>query len=308
MASASGQFEAEMGAPGNERSGKAINERQRQADRATYHFVDNQALAIRRQGQIIKEWIPEIYDTARVLRIIGEDGEEDHVQLDPNAPDAHKPVENADVSAIFNPNVGKYEVVSDVGPDWATQRQESFNAIVQILTQAPELINRIGDLLFKVADFPLADEIADRLKPGLSPEAQQAVMQLQEQLQKAQAAGGKAERMLHEAMQALTEERLKAKAKDNEGVTDEFKADTERVKMLLDAATKVDPAAAMEMIRTMMPQTVGQAMQDNLGPVRIAASGNLALDAADQPLPGATGGLPIQVPDVGQQAATVGGM
>src|SRR6202000_354005 len=90
MMSASGQYEAELGQPGNEKSGKAINERQRQSDRATYHFTDNQALAIRRQGEIIKEWIPVIYDTKRVLRIIGEDGTEGHVQIDPEAAAAHQ--------------------------------------------------------------------------------------------------------------------------------------------------------------------------------------------------------------------------
>ena len=161
MMSASGQYQAEMGKPGNEKSGRAINERQRQSDRATYHFVDNQALAIRRQGQIVLEWIPVMYDTKRVVKILGEDGEELHIQVDPNADAAHQPMPNGgDVAGIFNPNVGRYEVVSDVGPDYATQRQEAFNAIVQILTQAPELINKIGDLLFKVADFPLAAEIA----------------------------------------------------------------------------------------------------------------------------------------------------
>jgi hypothetical protein len=295
MQAASGQYQAELGAPGNEKSGKAINERQRQADQATYHFVDNQALAIRREGQIILEWVPSIYDTKRVVRIIGEDDSEAHVEVDPNA-------EQAIQDRVFNPNVGKYEVVSDVGPDYATQRQEAFDAIVQILTQAPQLIGQVGDLLFKVADFPLADQIAERLKPGLTPEAQAAVGNLQEQLQNKN-------RLLAEAMQALTEERLKVKSKDQETEINAFKADTDRTKMLLDTAAKVDPAAAMEMIREMAQQAVHQALQDNLGPVRLSTEPTLALQAQGQPLPGATGAVPHQplVPNPGLQAATPGG-
>jgi hypothetical protein len=173
---------------------------------------------------------------------------------------------------------------------------------VQILTQAPQLIGQVGDLLFKVADFPLADQIAERLKPGLTPEAQAAVGNLQEQLQNKN-------RLLAEAMQALTEERLKVKSKDQETEINAFKADTDRAKMLLDTAAKVDPAAAMEMIREMAQQAVHQAMQDNLGAVRLSTEPTLALQAAGEPLPGATGAVPHQplVPNPGLQAATPGG-
>jgi hypothetical protein len=45
-----------------------------------------------------------------------------------------------EVAAIFNPKVGKYEVEADVGPAFATQRQEAFNAYVQILAQNKELV------------------------------------------------------------------------------------------------------------------------------------------------------------------------
>ena len=301
MMAASGQFEAELGQPGNEKSGRAINERQRQSAKANYHFTDNQALAIRRQGQIIKDWIPVIYDTKRVAKIIGVDGTESEVMVDPNSPEAHREQRlAASVVKIFNPNVGTYEVVSDVGPDFATQRQEAFNAIVQVITQAPQLINQIGDLLFKASDFPMADEIAERLKPGLPPQAQAAITELQRQLQASNT-------RLGEAMQALTEERLKVKAGDQKANTDAFRADTDRAQMLLDAAVKVDPGMAQTMIAEMAQAAVTQALQDNLGPVRAASAPSLERDATGQPPPGATGGMPQPVPDPGRAAMTPGG-
>lgn len=300
MDAASGQFEATRGEQGNERSGKAINERQRMGDRATYHFTDSQALAVRRQGAIIKEWIPVILDTARVQRIVAADGTESDVQIDPDAAEAHhtKAIGDA-IQRIFNPNIGSYEVVSDTGPDYATERQEAFNAITQILTQAPELINKIGDLLFKVADFPLADEIAERLKPGMSPEAQQAITALQTQLQKQN-------KTLGDTMQLLSEQSIKIKQRDSSAEVNEFKADTDRTKMLLDAATKVDPAMAMEMIREMAQQAVRQAMQDNLGPVRLVSDDGLDAAANGAPQGDDAAIPPAHIPTATQSAGVTG--
>ena len=295
MLSASGQYEAEMGAPGNEKSGRAINERQRQGDRATYHFIDNQAIAIRRQGQIVQEWVREIYDTPRVIKTMGEDRSEVHLQIDPDADKAYQAAEEG-AAAIFNPNLGKFDVVPDVGPDYATQRQEAFNAIVQIITRAPALIEKIGDLLFKVADFPLADEIAERLKPGMPTAAQAAIDELQKQLRASNT-------RLGEAMQALTEERLKVKAKDSDAVIDAFDADTRRLSALKDFLA-IDPEALRQLVR----EEMAQAAQDNLGPAVMGAAQGLDLELAGEPPPGASGALPIRVPDVGQQAAQPGGV
>lgn len=295
MQTTSGQYQATLGDNAQEKSGRAINERQRAGERATYHFVNSQALAIRRQGQIIKEWIPEIYDTARVAKIIGIDGEEAEIKIDPDAPLAHHVKGMGDaIQRIFNPRIGNYEVVVDVGPDYATQRQEAFDAMVQIIKEAPELVAKIGDLLFKVADFPLADEIAERLKPGMDPQAQAAINELQQQL-------AKGNKSLGEMMQLLSEQSIKIKQKESKSVVDEFNADTDRAKMLLDAATKVDPAAAMEMIRQMAQEAVHQAMQDNLGAVRDVNNGGLAVQA--HPASGDGPGVaPAHLPSARQSA------
>jgi len=136
--------------------------------------------------------------------------------------------------AIFNPSVGEYDVMSDVGPAYATQRQEAFSAISQILTQAPELVTQIGDILFKVADFPLADKIAERLERGVPayikgeappPEVQQAqehVQMMTGQMQKMQS-------LLSEMTQQLAEEKLKLRGKDQMRDIDAYKAITDRL-------------------------------------------------------------------------------
>jgi hypothetical protein len=196
----SGQYQAEMGAPSNERSGVAINARQRQADNATYHYVDHLAQSVRYLGRMIIDLAPKIYDTKRVMRIVGEDGTESHVVSDPNSPVAHKEVDDdqeftdADVTAIFNPGVGEYQVVSDIGPAFATRRQEAFNAISQIMAHNPQFMAFAGDIMWKVSDFPYADELEERFKAMLPPQVKNAdgpppeVQQMQQQAQQMHAA------------------------------------------------------------------------------------------------------------------------
>jgi hypothetical protein len=81
--SATGQYNASLGMTSNERSGKAILARQREGDVGVYHYVDNLARAIRHVGRQLVDLIPKIYDTERIARIIGEDGESSTVKMNP---------------------------------------------------------------------------------------------------------------------------------------------------------------------------------------------------------------------------------
>src|SRR5205814_9839090 len=59
-------------------------------DNATYHYIDNLAIAIRQVGRIILDLIPKVYDQPRVMRILSEDGTERAIELDPNAKSAYE--------------------------------------------------------------------------------------------------------------------------------------------------------------------------------------------------------------------------
>lgn len=181
MMMASGQYQAQMGQNENAKSGVAINARQRQGDRATYHFIDNQAMAIRNIGKQLIDLIPKIYDTERVMRISANDGSILNVKVDPDAPQAFQKLAppggqpNKDknqqmIEIIFNPNVGLYDVVSDTGPSFATKRQEAFSALIQIAKDNKEFMGIAGDILWKVADFPEAQVLAERWRKIIPPE------------------------------------------------------------------------------------------------------------------------------------------
>ena len=235
MAMVSGQYEATFGEKSNERSGRAINERARQGDRATYHFIDNQAIAIRRTGKIIIELIPKIYDTKREINILANDGVPSRVTIDPEAKQSYlikRKQEAEEVAQIMiNPNIGRYDVQADVGPAYATRRQEAFNALSQILSQSSELVPLVGDLLFKAADFPMAEEVAERLERMVPPQAKgegmtPAVQQMQMQLKQMQGS-------IAALIGQLAEEKSKVKAKDQQKEIDVYEAITKRIEVLL---------------------------------------------------------------------------
>lgn len=189
MQMVSGQFDANMGEKGNERSGVAIDKRQRKGDNATYHYINNLAVAVQYTGKILLDCIPYIYDTPRALQIIGENGEPSPLQIDPEQAEALKQEEafnGAIVSRSLNPKLGQYDVQADVGPLYATRRQEAFEALTLIMTQAPQMSAIIGDIMMQSADFPLAAEAAKRLKNmvprqalGLGPSPEEAALQQQ---------------------------------------------------------------------------------------------------------------------------------
>jgi hypothetical protein len=303
-----GQYQPQLGEPSNERSGKAIAERQRQGDNATYHYLDNEAVAIRRIGKIILEIYPKVYDERTVMKITAEDGEQSEIQIDRMQPEAVKEKKTGEneVVRIFNPDVGKYEVHSDIGPAYSTQRQETWNAATQIMQSAPDLMHIIGDLMFQSADFPMADKIAERLKrtippgilgEGLPPPVEQQMQQLQMQAQKATQVAQKATTQLAEAQKKAMVGDLKLAAKGVGEASDArkldiqaYEAETKRLEAFLDAmvgekqGTDSGAGGEGDEIKGLDPKQIA----------RLAAQ--LVLDAMHTPLTGAGGAINAHAP------------
>lgn len=190
-------------------SGRAIRSLQQQAAIGTSHFGDNLAKSVEHAGRIIIEMIPEIYDTRRVLRILGEDGSPDYATHDPRQGAAVNQVQNpitGAIETIYNLGVGRYDVRVDAGPSYGTKRQEGFDALTQLVQQMPQLGQVAGDLIVRLSDSPYADDMAERMKAALpppilaatekkdgqappSPELMQAQQQIQQMNQQMQAMG-----------------------------------------------------------------------------------------------------------------------
>jgi hypothetical protein len=174
--SATGQYNASLGMQGNERSGKAIVAREKQGDVGTYHYVDNLARAIRHITRQLVDMIPKIYDTQRIARIIGLDGEVSMVKINPDQQEPVRKVMDQNgglIEKIYNPNVGTYDVMVTTGPGYMTKRQEALDAMSTILQSNPQLWAVAGDLFIKNMDWPGAQEMAERFKKILDPKVLQ---------------------------------------------------------------------------------------------------------------------------------------
>ena len=184
MATIIGIYDPSQQLPGN-MSGKALNGQQMQVDLTNFDLYDNLTKSIAYTGKVILDLIPKIYDTERIMRIIGDDGKPDLLTI--NERDAVGRVKN-DVT------VGQYDVVMETGPGYNSKRQEAVEAMMPLLSGNQELFNVAADLVFRNMDFPGADTIADRLAAmnpmaqiddhsDIPPQAQIAIKQAQGQVQ-----------------------------------------------------------------------------------------------------------------------------
>jgi hypothetical protein len=273
-----GQYQAELGMPSNERSGVAIQQRQRQGDTATYHYIDNQAKMIRQIGRILLDLIPKIYDVPRVLKIMGDDGSEEdvlsvpgrgvphqQVQMGPQGPQPIGPDQQAmmergqklkNIISIFDPTTGRYDVEADVGPSYGTQRQEAANAFSQIMANNPAAFQIVGDFWAQNSDFPGADELAERMRRGLppqygsgpSPQEQQLQGQLQHTTQMAQETLQKADAHVATLQGEVTRLEEQLKEKHGDLAIKDYQAETDRLK----AVGAIDPVALQVVVRQLL--------------------------------------------------------
>jgi hypothetical protein len=152
-----GIFDPNQMATGNI-SGKALNGQQQQIDLTNFHYYDNLTRSIKHTAKIILDLVPKIYDQARVMRIIGDDGKPDLVDINKRQSD-----EQGVMTILNDVTVGEYDVVMDTGPGYNSKRIEAVNSMMPMLSADPNLMNVAGDLIFRNMDFPGADVIADRL-------------------------------------------------------------------------------------------------------------------------------------------------
>lgn len=164
-----GIYEASLGAPSNETSGRAIKARQQEGDVGSFVYISNFTRSVRHTGRIILGMVPAIYDTARTLRIVGDDGKEDLVQI--NQPQGVE-LDGAAERIENDVTVGAYDVGFEMGPSYTTKREAASDGITAFIQAAPQSAPIVLDLLAKAQDWPMADKIAQRIRAMLPPQIQ----------------------------------------------------------------------------------------------------------------------------------------
>jgi hypothetical protein len=116
--------------------------------------------------------LPRIYDESRQAKIMGEDGEQSTVMINPNIPG---PVQREGKKVVaINLGVGRYDVRVKVGPSYTTLREEMGVRLQELGKGNPVLASALTPILMKLGDMPEADKVARIAMAMLPPEVQQA--------------------------------------------------------------------------------------------------------------------------------------
>lgn len=268
-----GIYDAGLGDQGNEKSGVAIRQRQMESDVSTSIYADNMAKAIAHCGRLIVDLIPSIYDTQRIIRIIGDDEQEQMVPINGQMM-ATDPM-TGQLTAIPQNDltIGKYDIRVAVGPNYSTRRQETREGMIDFVKAFPNSAPIVGDLVAKAMEWPDADKFAERLKkalpPGfvdpkdMSPEEQQQWQMQQDQQQAAQ-------QEAQDAARAQMETELrKAGAEASEADSDAQKAAVEAAQAQFELAVQTGQmdAAIAQIVQREVARVLQGTMQQGQPPL-----------------------------------------
>lgn len=222
-----GRFDPSLGAmSSNERSGRAIKELKQQGEQSSSHFLENLAqVSMPHEARIILDLIPKVYDRpGRILRTLGKDDQTEQMVMvaGPNGQPMPMPAQAQGKPAPTAVDLakGQYTVTISVGKSAATQRDANLDLLMALAESTKGgSVPFTADLIAKQMDGPIGDEMAERMElmnpaiaqakaakqQGVPPEAQAAIVAMQQQMQQMQQA-------LQEAQQVIATEQHKAQA------------------------------------------------------------------------------------------------
>jgi hypothetical protein len=245
-----GIYDASLGARSNETSGKAILARKEESQNATSIYSDNMVKAIQHTGCILVDMIPAIYDTQRIVRVLGEDGQEKMEQINALV------MTEQGAMPVNDMTVGKYDVRVQVGPSYSSRREEARDGMFEFLRVMPAAAPLIADLMAKMQDWPEADRVAERLRkalpPGVAEETEEEMTP--EQMQAKQAAMQAQQAQMQQQQEAQEIAKAKAIAEAKEAEADAVKAQAEAEK------AQIEVAAMRGDIKALVESSVAQAV------------------------------------------------
>jgi hypothetical protein len=234
-----GIFDASLGNKSNETSGIAIQRRQQEGDTATFHFADNLTKAISYAGRVIVSAIPKIYDTARILNVMDLEGNVKKVGV--NGEITEDQQEDVDLTR------GRYTVKVTTGPSFTTKRQESADFFGKIAQSQPEMMQIVGDLVFKYMDLPGAEALSERIKKTMDPRlldeendpmAAQYQQQMEAMQQQLQAAAQEMQAMQQQLDNKQADTQIKVQSEQNKVEIESAKLTLQQSEMETDAQLK----------------------------------------------------------------------
>jgi len=166
MKATTGIYDAALGARSNETAGVAIARRQVQGATANFHFIDNLSRSLEHAGRVLIDLIPKVYDNERVIRLLGDDGSQQHVPI-------NRVMMGIDGQPVIinDLSVARFDIRVTIGKGASTKRVEAAEHMLEFIRVYPESGPLIADLIASNSDWPGAEEIAKRLKAMVPEQA-----------------------------------------------------------------------------------------------------------------------------------------
>lgn len=158
----SGIFAANQGDAPNQ-SGYAIELQQNKGDNSTIKYFTSLRIGIVHTCRILINAFPKVYDTPRMVRVLGEDGAEKIERI--NEPILDE--ESGEVVRLIDVRTGKYDVVCDVGPAFKNQQQATSKAFLEIAGIDPTILQDGSDIWLANLDVPGMSAMAERRRKQL---------------------------------------------------------------------------------------------------------------------------------------------
>lgn len=244
-----GIYDASLGARSNETSGRAILARKEESQNATSIYADNMVKAITHTGCILVDMIPRIYDTQRIVRVLGEDGQEKMETINQMVMTAQGPMAYNDMTA------GRYDVNVSVGPSYSAKREETQQGLQALLQAVPTAAPVLADLYVSTMEWEHADRAAERLRkmlpPGVAEESQEEMTPEQMQAKQQAAMQAQAEADAQREAQAIARDRAIAETKEAEAKARKAEAEAQKIEF--------EVAAMQGGVRTLVEGAVAEA-------------------------------------------------
>lgn len=244
-----GMWETSLGAQSNEKSGVAINARERQADTGNYDWGANLAKAAEHCFQATDEILSKVYNVATQIRIVGEDDKDEVIWAAALEEDDPNP------NGYFDLNQGKYDLYCKMSPSADTKRDDQIAGMEMLFQNNPALASGLAPEFIAIQPWKNAQKMSDIARsiratqfPGVDfgdnkdkqqqipPEVQQQLQQAQQQAQAMQEELQKIKPEMDRAHQAEAStkiENMSIKAQKDIDLEklkiEQFKADTDRM-------------------------------------------------------------------------------
>jgi hypothetical protein len=142
------------------KSGKAIEASNAMGDRGTFSYQDNLEKSKKFGYEILVDLIPRTYDTARIVKIMGDDEELEDVKINEEIVDQ----ETGETVLVNDLSKGKYGVLVKSGPAFATKREQSLDQLIKLMEFSPDDAPALTDLAVDNMDLVKSEVAMKRIR------------------------------------------------------------------------------------------------------------------------------------------------